>query len=35
VYHAASACNTTGGVGGDMAAAGKAIEDRADEDKGY
>jgi predicted small secreted protein len=29
------ACNTTAGVGADMAAAGKAIEDTADETKGY
>jgi predicted small secreted protein len=29
------ACNTTAGVGADMAAAGKAIEDSADENKGY
>jgi predicted small secreted protein len=29
------ACNTTAGVGEDMAAAGKAIEKSADENKGY
>lgn len=30
-----AACNTTAGVGEDMAAAGKAIEKSADENKGY
>jgi predicted small secreted protein len=29
------ACNTTAGVGEDMAAAGKAIEKSADKNKGY
>jgi predicted small secreted protein len=29
------ACNTTAGVGEDMAAAGQAIEKSADENKGY
>jgi predicted small secreted protein len=29
------ACNTTAGIGADVAAAGKAIEDTADETKGY
>jgi predicted small secreted protein len=29
------ACNTTAGVGEDMAAAGKAIEESADKSKGY
>jgi len=29
------ACNTTAGVGADMAAAGKAIEDSAEDNKGY
>ena len=29
------ACNTTAGVGEDMAAAGKAIEKSADENKSY
>jgi predicted small secreted protein len=29
------ACNTTAGVGEDMAAAGKAIEESADKNKGY
>ena len=29
------ACNTTAGAGADMAAAGKAIEKSADENKGY
>jgi predicted small secreted protein len=29
------ACNTTAGVGEDMAAAGKAIEDSAEDNKGY
>ena len=29
------ACNTTAGVGEDMAAAGRAIEKSTDENKGY
>jgi predicted small secreted protein len=29
------ACNTTAGAGADMAAAGKAIENSADKNKGY
>jgi len=29
------ACNTTAGAGADLAAAGKAIEKSADENKGY
>ena len=29
------ACNTTAGAGADMSAAGKAIENSADKNKGY